>query len=181
MWRTLVTVHGPVHHKVMQWLRESLGRLPQLELLYRASRDGKSASAFHAKCDNKGPTLTVVTSDGGYEVGAYTDVAWTSRGNHTRSDRAWLFTTKCHAGLPPTQMKLTNSGYAMKDASSYGPTFGGNHDLHVPNNPQTAWCTANLGNSYRLPSGYPSTFLAEDGAGQGQPYFRCAEIEVFRV
>ena len=30
------------------------------QLLYRASRDGFSAAAFHAKCDGHSPTLTVV-------------------------------------------------------------------------------------------------------------------------
>ena len=31
-------------------------------LMFRASRDGFAASAFHSKCDNKGPTVTVVKS-----------------------------------------------------------------------------------------------------------------------
>eukprot|EP00957_Ditylum_brightwellii_P085790 6525358-Ditylum_brightwellii.AAC.1 len=34
------------------------------KLLYRASRDGWGASKFHSKCDNQGPTLTVIRSTG---------------------------------------------------------------------------------------------------------------------
>jgi len=42
------------------------GCLPSQEgkwrLLFRASRDGFEAAAFHSKCDNKGPTVTIVKS-----------------------------------------------------------------------------------------------------------------------
>jgi hypothetical protein len=34
-----------------------------LSLLYRASRDGFSASDFHKACDNKGPTLVIIKND----------------------------------------------------------------------------------------------------------------------
>ena len=47
-------------------------------LLFRASRDGFAALAFHSKCDNKGPTVTVVTS-GGNIFGGFTGNAWKSK------------------------------------------------------------------------------------------------------
>ena len=47
-------------------------------LLFRASRDGFAALAFHLKCDNKGPTVTVVNS-GGNIFGGFTENAWTSK------------------------------------------------------------------------------------------------------
>ena len=49
-------------------------------LLFRASRDGFAALAFHSKCDNKGPTVTVVKS-GGNIFGGFTGNAWTSKIN----------------------------------------------------------------------------------------------------
>ena len=49
-------------------------------LLFRASRDGFAALAFHSKCDNKGPTVTVVKS-GGNIFGGFTENAWTSKIN----------------------------------------------------------------------------------------------------
>ena len=49
-------------------------------LLFRASRDGFAALAFHSKCDNKGPTVTVVKS-GGNIFGGFTENAWTSKMN----------------------------------------------------------------------------------------------------
>ena len=53
-----------------------------LKLLYRASRDVASdPSQFHAKCDGKGYTVSIVKmyrSD--YVFGAYMAVPWTSTG-----------------------------------------------------------------------------------------------------
>ena len=47
-------------------------------LLFRASRDDFGSQTFHSKCDNKGPTVTVVKS-GGYIFGGFTETPWTSK------------------------------------------------------------------------------------------------------
>ena len=47
-------------------------------LLYRASRDGWAAGDFHAVCDNRAPTLTVVKS-GDYTFGGYTEQFWAGK------------------------------------------------------------------------------------------------------
>ena len=47
-------------------------------LLFRASPDGFASQSFHSKCDNKGPTVTVVKS-GGYIFGGFTEKSWTSK------------------------------------------------------------------------------------------------------
>ena len=47
-------------------------------LLFRATRDGFASETFHSKCDNKGPTVTVVKS-GGYIFGGFTEISWTSK------------------------------------------------------------------------------------------------------
>ena len=44
-------------------------------LLFRASRDGFAAKNFHSKCDNKGPTLTIVKS-GSSIFGGFTEAQW---------------------------------------------------------------------------------------------------------
>ena len=53
-------------------------------LLFRASRDGFESETFHSKCDNLGPTVTIVKS-GSYIFGGFTDVSW------TRSKFAWIY------------------------------------------------------------------------------------------
>ena len=52
-------------------------------LLYRASRDGfYIAPAFHGRCDNRGPTVTVVKS-GSNVFGGFTERAWASKTANT--------------------------------------------------------------------------------------------------
>ena len=47
-------------------------------LIYRASRDGWESINFHAYCDNKGPTVTVVKSEN-YIFGGFTEQSWNSK------------------------------------------------------------------------------------------------------
>src|SRR5207244_7921932 len=48
-------------------------------LLYRASRDGNTPAAFHAKCDNKGATIVVVKIKNSEKiVGGYNPFHWNS-------------------------------------------------------------------------------------------------------
>ena len=47
-------------------------------LLFRGSRDGFTAQAFHAKCDDKGPTVTIVKS-GNNIFGGFTEKSWNSK------------------------------------------------------------------------------------------------------
>ena len=48
----------------------------QWRLLYRASEHGYSAESFHKCCDNKGPTLIIIKSSGGWIFGGYTTKSW---------------------------------------------------------------------------------------------------------
>ena len=63
------------HRSVLKgWLSSQEGKW---RLLFRASRDGFAAAAFHSKCDNKGPTVTIVKS-GNNIFGGFTEVSWSS-------------------------------------------------------------------------------------------------------
>ncbi|CAH3143472.1 unnamed protein product, partial [Pocillopora meandrina] len=42
---------------------------------WRASVDGWASTTFHSKCDNKGPTLTIIHV-GLYIFGGYTSTSW---------------------------------------------------------------------------------------------------------
>src|SRR5205823_9884258 len=49
------------------------------KLLYRASKDGYTAAAFHEKCDNKGATIVVVKIKNSEQiVGGYNPLNWNS-------------------------------------------------------------------------------------------------------
>ena len=71
---------------------------------------------------------------------------------------------------------VTNISFAIYRDPSYGPTFGGGHDIYIPDNAnQNANSYANFGTSYSLPNGITdsSTILA------GTRYFSPDEVEVF--
>ena len=45
-------------------------------LLYRASRDGDYSKSFHELCDQKGNTLTLISTQEGWRFGGYSDTNW---------------------------------------------------------------------------------------------------------
>ena len=56
--------------------------LPTLTLLCSGARDGFTTDAFHARCDNKGATLTVVRS----ECDVTMDMEWTEGTDGSREE-----------------------------------------------------------------------------------------------
>lgn len=58
-----------------EWLPHSC-----FQLLYRSSRDGNSARAFHRVCDGRGPTLTLVKGVDRSVCGGYASVSWSCEG-----------------------------------------------------------------------------------------------------
>ena len=56
-------------------LREWIGDY-KWKLIYRASEHEYTASSFHECCNDKGPTLIVIKSSGGWIFGGYTTQSW---------------------------------------------------------------------------------------------------------
>ena len=46
------------------------------KLLYRASEHKYTSKSFHKYCDDKGPTLVIIKSSGGWIFGGYTNRSW---------------------------------------------------------------------------------------------------------
>lgn len=145
-------------------------------LLYRSSRDGRNDSTFHAKCDNKGPTLTVVETSDGHILGGYSDQHWKCNvPQYLPSKKAFLFAISPEASFVPSKMKLkpsmeSNAIYNMSfyDYSRYyGPIFGSGNDFQV----NGSNVTLNTGNTYES----APTQLA------GSLTFSIKEMEVFQV
>lgn len=104
----------------------------EFRLLYRSSRDGFSAKAFHSACDNKGRTVTIIDTTYGVVFGGYTDMPWTSkRGNYYA--KSFLFDLPgidYPHGLPRKfKLRASNDCYAVVHDCRYGPVFGRGHDI----------------------------------------------------
>ena len=62
----------------------------KLELLYRGSAHGWRPIEFHSKCDNKGPTLSIIRTNNGRICGGYTSISWTSERQQLADDSAYV-------------------------------------------------------------------------------------------
>ena len=101
-------------------------------------------------------------------------------GNHgyTRSNLSFLFSLRNKEKLAPfiANVKPGNVQHAVCCEATYGPTFGGGHDLHISNNANgNQGSYSGFGNSYQPPAGRPraNSLLA------GSYNFTPTEIEVF--
>jgi len=102
-------------------------------LLYSATRDGCDATTFHQKCDNQGPTVTVLYNPQGSVYGGYTGQSWNGNtGDYIDDPTAFLYQLKFSGNDQRTKFPVVvlNSGYAIYSNNTYGPTFGG-HNLHT--------------------------------------------------
>ncbi len=61
-------------------LQEWVGNDYKWKLLYRASEHDYTGRSFHEYCDDKGPTLIVIKSSGGWIFGGYTTRSWSGDG-----------------------------------------------------------------------------------------------------
>ena len=106
-----------------------------LEILYWASRDGWKGSYFHAKCENKGATITVIRSTGGFIFGGFADKSWTSsRLVYCESNKYFLFCLKIpsnEVGTANMRIKKNKCTHAMWHNSSDGTTFGGGGEFYI--------------------------------------------------
>ncbi|CAN0201139.1 unnamed protein product [Ectocarpus sp. 4 AP-2014] len=156
-----------------------------LELLYRASRDGWSGDALHARCRGDSPSTISLfrikaksDEDSDSVVGGFSSVPWTARPPDDRGVDSFLFMLKDgNAGSHTVQpakwgrKRGKHPCFTLSNVEKYGLAFGGSYtlDLSVVWTTQTLF-TANA--SYAVPPG--SRFLRLQGSA-------IADIEVFRV
>jgi hypothetical protein len=151
-------------------------------LLYRASDDGFSVENFHAKCDRMSNTLTIVKeANNGHIFGGYTQTHWDKSDEYKCDDSAFIFSL-VNRDKAPVKMKIRKDceTCAIRCCASYGPTFGGGHDIFIANNANANMESySNLGNSYKLfhhsyGSHEAKTFLADSN------FFKVSEIEIYQ-
>ena len=147
-----------------------------MELLYRGTRDGMSADVFHNKCNNKGPTISLFKNEKGYIFGGYASVDWhgPSEYAYRSAPDSFIFTLTNMYEIAPTKFPNSNSTYSIYDHYSYGPTFGGGHDVYVnfPNNISTSFP-----HSYNDVLGKGKSIFTGDNNNNSN----LKEIEVFKL
>ncbi len=150
-------------------------------LLYRATRDGFTAKAFHEKCDGKANTVTIIKTDGNYVFGGYTSAKWNSDGKYVNDPNAFIFSLRRNGISISQKFMVTQPQFAIAGHPGYGPRFGID-DINIgdrSNIIKSSW--ASLCVSYQCPLGYTrgdykNTFLA--GSYNN---FLVTEIEVYQI
>ena len=108
-----------------------------------------------------------------------------SSSGHQYDSKAFLFSLVNKPGWAPVKLPQTGKYSSRRRSiycgSSYGPTFGAGHDIHISNYASSnSNSYSNLGHTYSPPSGYSygsnfaQTFLAETNF-----YFTPDEVETF--
>ncbi|XP_035996874.1 interferon-induced protein 44-like [Fundulus heteroclitus] len=93
----------------------------KLKLLYKATVHGFTGAAFHQRCDNQSPTVSVGYNASGYVFGGYTKQPFSQSGQYMNDDQAFIFGL---AGGNLQKYPVTNSPYAIKMIANCGPYFG---------------------------------------------------------
>ena len=170
---------GKHQHYLNYFYNPTRTDLSKWNLIYRGSKDGFNALAFHTHCDNKGETLIVLSTTKGYLFGGYTDAPWTTPAQglptYGRSAKTFLFSLTSHQKGPARKFSLDarHQNYAIVNDFLSGPIFG------AIMRPDIGISDAN--GEFRCQINFPSLYRG----GVGESYFPTSddciidEIEVF--
>jgi len=159
--------------KLAEWLPHK-----RFLLLYKATKDGFQDTNFHQRCDNRGPTLTVIQAHGGHLFGGYTAASWDCSEDFRADPTAFLFTLANPHAIPPTAYPARR-GHEHRSIYCSGfacAVFGAGYDVAVNS------ASHQFNDS---PINFPSTFVDTTGKGSltftGAPFFTTSEVEVYSV
>jgi len=141
---------------LFHFLGPAVGNGSPWKLCYRASLHGWDAFTFHSLCDGKKNTVTVIESNH-YVFGGYTDVPWgstTNHGGYRYTDKAFIYSLRNEEGIRPIKGMVKDPPQAIYVNPSYGPTFGGGHDIYIADNANgNGNSYTRIGISYDAPTG----------------------------
>lgn len=138
---------------------------------------GSNGRQFHNAVDDMGATFTVISLDNGNVIGGYNPISWTSSGVYHDSGDFSAFLFNLTSGI---KLDHVNGPYQTYHRGSYGPTFGGGHDLHIEGN--LTYGYANIGFTYEAPPGTAyGTSAARDAFAGSYLSWTVTGLEVFSI
>lgn len=120
-----------------EWLPAAECVRPVFRKLYQMRQDGRTPGHFHTRCDDRGPTLTLIQTQHGYVCGGYTSASWDSVSDFKACRHAFLFSV-LGPGMSessavthlPLRHDADQASHAIRCRSECGPFFG-NGDFRV--------------------------------------------------
>ena len=164
---------------ISKWVHPN--KIIKFNMLFNTSKDGDSSSTFHYYCDGVFPTVTVILDTSGRRFGGYSTQNWcqsTVGGSYTRAPGSFIFNLSNKKKFDLISQVDGNSQNAVYRHNSYGPTFGGAHDLCLYSS-----CRSN-NNSYVNKSS-SSAYNTENNnnlfGSSGTTNFQVSYYEVYQV
>ena len=149
-----------------------------LNLIYRATRDGDDVVTYHKKTNYVPDTLTLIRTKDGYSFGGYTHIQIPNGGGtNYNDDKAFVFS------LDYNKIYLPQKDHCSKHSNEdYGPIFGNNEHADYPiliygsnffNNSNHYTCT--------VKNCFYNNFSFDYELNKGKRNFEVDEIEVYKV
>ncbi len=149
-------------------------------LLWRGSRDGFNAAAFHRLCDGKANTITVIKNTNGFIFGGFTSISWSSSCGVYQADNSAFLFSLTNLSNTPFKLKVKSPQNAVYHSSIHGPIFGGGFDLCVFSFSNTIRNNHMILHSYEFPNGNSGNEGGKLIVGGSDHSFLIVEIEVFQ-
>ena len=152
----------------------SLTKGKELTLLYRASRDGWMGIDFHSRCDNQGPTFTLLKTGKGRVCGGFTSVDWDSSNTNKKDIESFMFSVD-HQRM----FKVSGSRNSINCYNTFGPSFESCLKLASPPFNRKDGCRSDQNNDM-----YYGNIKDSEGNSVltgGDKVFTAVEIEVFKL
>ena len=153
-------------------------------MLYRATRDGFTAKAFHDGCDGKEKTATVIRNNLNFVFGGFTLARWSSTAGLIPDPNAFIFSLRRNGTFNNVKLDVKSMTYALGGGSSIGPTFGHTNtfgDIYIRDQSNTnTGSRSNLGYAYVSPA-YPDGSNSITYLTGGDGNWLTTEIEVYQL
>ena len=138
------------------------------KLIYNAKVDGDKLSTYHSLCDNKGPTLTIFTTNNNLILGGYLSISFDENSGWIHDENAFLFSFN-----PDEKYSSIDTTYTFYGGKDRGPTFGG-YNIEIFDN-----FLKNDKNKYNMNR---VTFdFNKKYKNSNEIYFKVKDLQVFQI
>ena len=156
------------------WIKQKVKKDEiNFELIFKMSENGSDSKNFHEFCDNKGPTLTLISTTEGKKFGGFTPLNWKNIGGfiNDKSMSTFIFSLNLNKKFDI----INKENNAIKVDENNGPNFG-NGDIIVYQDMKEGKTYANEKTTFLRDN---NLALIEKEGEQGT--FNIDEIEVYKV
>ena len=159
---------------IINWIKEKRKKEEiNFELIFKMTENGSESKDFHQFCNDKGPTLTLMSTTEEKKFGGFTSLNWKSEGGFVSDISMETFIFSLNLGKKYDLNDKEKS--AIKFDLNNGPTFG-NGDIIVYQNMKDGKTYANEKSSFL--EDYNLELIQKEGEQQS---FNIQEIEVYRI